>query len=253
MVFIPCNWHHATLNLDDVVALGGQFAPGTSKALSGCPVDVFGAATERFGQAMVAMKKGRLGEAQANMQDACELNPFHYRCGVDKGRLNVLTRTEAGGLAPIKSMAREYKRLRADGIISGASLATLLNTFAVELLTSPSHAGNKDALGLSMALLHTSLSDLGVPHSMVSRMLLASARLASSSNAAQTRSRLQETEQVLRDCDEADARGRTPVPVYAPPQRVAQEAEVRRQTRQLVRSIRARLNVQGTGHATEEL
>lgn len=69
-VFIPCNWYHATLNIGDTLAFGGQQvtrqqdgspspspSPSATASMDGCPADVDAQADTVFGTATTALTR----------------------------------------------------------------------------------------------------------------------------------------------------------------------------------------------------
>ena len=71
-IFIPCNWFHATYNLEPTAAAGAQADTPSS---AHCPDDAFGAAFNMFRRA------GPVGARDvAALRAACDANRFHHEC-----------------------------------------------------------------------------------------------------------------------------------------------------------------------------
>jgi hypothetical protein len=71
-IFIPCNWYHATYNLEPTVAAGAQAdAPGSMH----CAEDAFGAAYNLFRRAGPPGARNVVA-----LRAACERNRFHHEC-----------------------------------------------------------------------------------------------------------------------------------------------------------------------------
>jgi hypothetical protein len=57
-IYIPCNWHHATLNIGETLAAGGQQADGSAAATDGgltCAADADATANTQFQQATASI------------------------------------------------------------------------------------------------------------------------------------------------------------------------------------------------------
>lgn len=93
-LFIPCNWYHATINLDDTVAVGAQ--ANMESGLGRCHADVYGAASKAYSSSVSALKRAQelanersgndklieelFTQATELGEQACKINTFNFAC-----------------------------------------------------------------------------------------------------------------------------------------------------------------------------
>lgn len=221
-----------------------EVAAATGVPTSGCPADIFGAASALHREAMEAVNSQDYAQAKILLRQACTLNPFQYRCGVDQARVFVDLKEPAGGLGPIKQKVGQYRNWFREGLLAPSHLAALLDTFSLELMTSKWHSRNPQALQLAMALLNATLVEAD-PDSVVAKLMQASARLATSRTVESTKKELVTTIQLLLlyDGDNGrDAQGNAFPNVFLPLGRQVSVPQVLKQLRGLVDSIQTNLD-----------
>jgi hypothetical protein len=128
LMYIPCNWHHATLATEpETVAIGGQATMGAGTGAS-CMSDIFGQASGKVRRAARASKDGQWAKARKLVQKGCTLNPHHYQCPIlkaqvarMKGKASAQAKNKAMGAhfrkawGHLESMAREVHALGREG------------------------------------------------------------------------------------------------------------------------------------------
>jgi hypothetical protein len=145
LIYIPCNWHHATLaTVPETVAIGGQATVGANaSAGASCRQDIFGQASTKVRRAARASRKGQWSKARKQVRKGCQLNPLHYQCPILKAqaaRMQTTASAEAKNSAVMRHFREAWDRLEglyADG--GGASsigpihLCAALTEWAVQL------------------------------------------------------------------------------------------------------------------------
>jgi hypothetical protein len=112
-MFIPCNWYHATINLDDTVAVGGQ--ANVESGMGRCHADVYGAASKAYSSSVSALKRARkllkegddggeqveelLAKAAELADQACQINSFNFACSSHLAAISAQRQQHAGNSA----------------------------------------------------------------------------------------------------------------------------------------------------------
>jgi hypothetical protein len=115
-LFIPCNWYHATINLDDVVAVGGQAS--VESGMGRCPADVYGAASKAYSSSVSVLNRATklakggndsheqveklLAEAAELGEQACKINSFNFACSSHLAALGTRRQRHPGSNAAAK-------------------------------------------------------------------------------------------------------------------------------------------------------
>jgi hypothetical protein len=150
-LFVPCNWYHATINLDDTVAVGGQAT--LESGLGRCPADVFGAASKAYSKSVSALKSAKklskkataaatgeaerfIGEATELGEQACTINNFNFACPSHLAALRATRqRQRAGG-----SKTADMKEGDVDGAARTLQLYVAISLVVVPVLPAPASA-----------------------------------------------------------------------------------------------------------------
>ena len=109
-MFIPCNWYHATINLDDTIAVGGQAK--VESGMGRCSADVYGAASKAYANSVSALKRARklakegdgggeqvellLAKAAQLGEQACQINSFNFACSSHLAALSAQRQQQLG-------------------------------------------------------------------------------------------------------------------------------------------------------------
>ena len=118
-LFIPCNWYHATINLDDTVAVGGQ--ANIESGMGRCHADVYGAASKAYSSSVSALKRAqKLANERSDNDDlieelliqaaelgeqACKINSFNFACSSHLAALDGRQLKQPVGTAAAKANA----------------------------------------------------------------------------------------------------------------------------------------------------
>jgi hypothetical protein len=145
-IFIPCNYYHATINLEDTVAIGGQTGDVDWRGQS-CPTDQFGAATQRF-----------MTGGLAAVTEACKLNPYQLQCVLTRSSLLVRSGDAAGAVTAITAAAKKYKALVEEGVLPSFGGSIALGALAGQLAKVPALQQQPGAMQLAGKLVHVALS-----------------------------------------------------------------------------------------------
>eukprot|EP00039_Didymoeca_costata_P004070 m.71173 g.71173 ORF g.71173 m.71173 type:complete len:572 (+) comp12220_c0_seq1:163-1878(+) len=151
VVFIPCNWYHATLNLADTVAIGGQVAESNWR-MQRCPKDAFGAASNLFTRANRELKvngtKGSPRALEATKQ-ACSLNPYHVECAALESRLHGVMGDYQKSIDVLRQKYMLFQDLVRKKIMSKTIASFLCGQLAETLLKTKEISSQKEARTLS--------------------------------------------------------------------------------------------------------
>ena len=126
-LFIPCNWYHATINLADTVAVGGQATD--EGGLGRCPSDVYGAASNAYAQSASALRRARrssdgteraalLAEAAQLGERACAINTFNFACATQMGALLAIGGDVPRAVEMYREAAGRYGGWAAEGLLA---------------------------------------------------------------------------------------------------------------------------------------
>lgn len=129
VVYIPCNWYHATINLEPTIAVGAQ--AGHDAAIGAkCADDRFGASFNLFRQAR-AMSDDRGG---ATLRAACELNRYQHECTTALAMVEMRANEPQKAAKLLVHHAKEHARWVRDGLLEPRVASAILARFANVLL-----------------------------------------------------------------------------------------------------------------------
>lgn len=138
-LFIPCNWYHATLNLADTVAVGGQ-ASASERNKGRCVSDIYGAASSAFADSVAASRAGGAGAAVAyeRGQWACEVNRFNFNCAPHMAALLLGGGGDKAAAIELYSDAvGRYEWLAETGLLNRTQLSAVLAAYSERLMSEP--------------------------------------------------------------------------------------------------------------------
>ena len=143
-LFIPCNWWHATLNIGETVAVGGQQA-GAGPEGGSCPRDLYHEAAD----AMSAVSRGLQGrggklqpaeasEGLAAVATACAALQWNVHCDSLRAELLALAQRGDEAVAVIELLAARMRTAHKEqAVLSSVQLSAVLDTLAESLLVLP--------------------------------------------------------------------------------------------------------------------
>lgn len=155
VIYLPCNTWHSTLNIGDVIAVGGQQGDD-GWASQQCAQDRFGAAATLYHRAALSSREpGRsLPSKPAKLlEDACALNELNFAC---PARL-ALTRAASGEIeaafATIEAAWQRYEALHRSGGMHPGLFSVVLTLWATELNSDPKLMNSRLGMATSKKLL----------------------------------------------------------------------------------------------------
>lgn len=140
-LFIPCNWWHATLNIGETVAVGGQQLQG--KEGGSCPRDLYAeaaaamagvsrglqqrkAATATGRAATAALSPSEASEGLGALAVACAALRWNAHCDFLRAELLALAKRGDEAVALLLSMAKRMRSAHAEGLLSSVQLSSVL-------------------------------------------------------------------------------------------------------------------------------
>lgn len=170
-LFVPCNWYHATINLEDTVAVGGQAHMETG--LGRCAADVYGAASTSYSKSISALKRSKkaakkhdggeagtlLSEAAELGEQACAINSFNFACPTHMATLMARQSKDVDGAVKLyEAAAARYGAWVAEGLLAAAQLSAVLASYAEELMMSKEYKGHRAAMELATELVQQAVA-----------------------------------------------------------------------------------------------
>lgn len=146
-VYIPCNWYHATLNLEHTIAVGGQTGKGAVKAH--CPKDRFGASFNLFRQAQ--SMAGAPDVAAATLKTACERNTYQHECTTALAMLEIRRGNAGQAVDVVTAHANRLVEQCRRNLLHPKIASAILFRFANVLLRGPGVALRGAAKVVEMA------------------------------------------------------------------------------------------------------
>ena len=148
-LFVPCNWWHATLNIGETLALGGQ-QQGPPPEGGSCPRDLYAEATEVMGAVSRGVRQrqaegGALSAAEAQeglqaLENACAALAWTFHCTHLQAELLALAGKLEEAVAVVQAMATRMRSAHAAGSLSSVQLSAALDSLAEKILTLPVEA-----------------------------------------------------------------------------------------------------------------
>ena len=160
-LFIPCNWYHATVNLADTVAVGGQ-AGASERGQGRCSSDIYGAASAAFAESATRGERWEIEKAYQRGEWACEVNQFNFNCAPHLASLLLRKQQGGGGSSSSDNKAAavgvyteavgRYERLAAARLLNRTQLSAVLSHYSERLMQDPGFQGHRPAMELAGAL-----------------------------------------------------------------------------------------------------
>eukprot|EP01062_Namystynia_karyoxenos_P079656 TRINITY_DN8441_c0_g1_i3.p1 TRINITY_DN8441_c0_g1~~TRINITY_DN8441_c0_g1_i3.p1 ORF type:complete len:546 (+),score=184.17 TRINITY_DN8441_c0_g1_i3:67-1638(+) len=138
VLWIPCNWYHATLNIGDCVAVGGQ-RPTAALGEEQCAEDVHTATR----QVLYAARAGALppDKELATLDDACRVAAANVHCAPLRAMVLARLGKKGAAVAAVTAAAGRYAEWWQRGWIGAAAASAVLAALA-EALREPGPLGD---------------------------------------------------------------------------------------------------------------
>ena len=202
VLLIPCNWYHGTMNLGEVVAVGGQ--RGDDSWRSGrCAADVFGAASTRFHKANRLAKQARQRrgawppEALRLLEAACSANTLSFACVMQRAGALAAGGDVAAAVAAYEASAAAYGQQHKAGLLLGPALSAILVGFVERLMSLP--LASNPAMLLAMQLVELAVAADPAKENLLARVSHATMRLVTARTPKEQRKRLQLAQELASD------------------------------------------------------
>lgn len=140
-LFIPCNWWHATLNIGETVAVGGQQLQGKVVERGSCPRDVYAEAAG----AMTAVSRGlqqrkaaggpasmatlspkEASEGLEALTSACAALRWNIHCDSLRAELLALVKRGDEAVALLVDVAERMRHAHTEGLLSSVQFSAVL-------------------------------------------------------------------------------------------------------------------------------
>jgi tetratricopeptide (TPR) repeat protein len=156
VLWIPCNWWHATLNIGDTVALGGQKRKNDPTRLKKhCAWDVYHSARDQTGRAVDIMRSSPL-EAVEILEASCGLMSFHLQCALKLFEARLHSGQPAAAVTGLREVIELFEKVLSAGQLSTMQLSVNLDV-AADALTQTRPQG---AFGAGGAVLSAKAAEL---------------------------------------------------------------------------------------------
>eukprot|EP00040_Diaphanoeca_grandis_P030154 m.177793 g.177793 ORF g.177793 m.177793 type:complete len:589 (+) comp31910_c0_seq2:233-1999(+) len=130
VIWIPCNWYHATVNIGTTLAAGGQQNSHTWKGKK-CAKDLFGGAHILF-------DRGRAAHDITTMQQACTLSyGLQYECALQLSRAYEKANLPNDALAALQAGWDNIEGFLTLKLLGKAPASSVLFRFAESILRTP--------------------------------------------------------------------------------------------------------------------
>ena len=140
-LFIPCNWWHATLNIGETVAVGGQQLQGKVVEGGSCPRDVYAEAAGAMTGVSRGLKQRKAGggpaatamlspnEASEGLEalaSACAALRWNIHCDSLRAELLALAKRGDEAVALLLDVAERMRHAHTEGLLSSVQFSAVL-------------------------------------------------------------------------------------------------------------------------------
>eukprot|EP01043_Picozoa_sp_COSAG02_P051733 COSAG02_NODE_5482_length_4289_cov_28.142434_3_plen_241_part_00 len=151
-LFIPCNWWHATLNIGETVAVGGQLLQGKVDGGS-CPRDLYAEAAGAMAGVSQKLKQrkaasagtaGVLSPSEASegfeaLAVACAALRWNVHCDSLRSELLALAKRGDEAVTLLLGVAERMRRAHAEGVLNSVQFSAVLGTSLASVSPRASH------------------------------------------------------------------------------------------------------------------